>query len=320
MSDIPLFNKQAFPWVNSDSYFDDSVLYPKLSIVVPSYNQADYLEETLLSIIHQNYPCLELIVIDGGSTDHSVEIIKKYEQYISYWVSEKDGGQSHAINKGFEKATGKWLAWMNSDDCYLEGALHTIFTKLPHIDSDFIFGYCSVGETFADSIPQIHTSGVRKNLEDILLFFYNVRYIIPSQSVFVRKSLVDKVGLLDESLHYCMDLDWYARLYSAKPRLFEYPFSLSFFRINSTTKTGSQQIKMQNEAIELALKYSVGLDSSKIARIKSLVSYHSRFILSNLYTENTSVFNSIKVFANTPREAFVDTRFWGNLKKVLVSW
>ncbi|WP_461485736.1 glycosyltransferase family 2 protein, partial [Pedobacter sp.] len=92
--------------------------WPKISIVTPSYNQGQYIEETILSILNQNYPNLEYIIIDGGSTDHTVEIIKKYEDRITYWVSEKDNGQSHAINKGFEKATGEIFAYLNSDDCY----------------------------------------------------------------------------------------------------------------------------------------------------------------------------------------------------------
>ena len=96
---------------------------PKISIITPSFNQADYLEETILSIINQNYPNLEYIIIDGGSTDNSVEIIKKHEKNIDYWVSEKDNGQSHAINKGFAKATGEILNWINSDDILAENAL-----------------------------------------------------------------------------------------------------------------------------------------------------------------------------------------------------
>ena len=104
----------------------------KLSVIVPSYNQGAYLEETLLSVINQNYPNLELIVVDGGSTDNSVDIIRKYEHQITYWVSEKDRGQSHAINKGIQKATGEWISMLNSDDCYMPGALHYIFTETPY--------------------------------------------------------------------------------------------------------------------------------------------------------------------------------------------
>jgi len=104
----------------SKPLFDEKVIlnkdpnYPKISIVTPSYNQAEFLERTILSVLNQNYPNLEYIIIDGGSTDGSVEIIKKYKKYLTYWVSEKDEGQSDAINKGFEKSTGEILAWLKT--------------------------------------------------------------------------------------------------------------------------------------------------------------------------------------------------------------
>ncbi len=92
--------------------------YPKISIVTPSFNHAQFLEETILSVITQNYPNLEYVIIDGGSTDGSVDIIKKYEKHLTYWVSEPDNGHGDALNKGFAKSTGEIMAWINSDDKY----------------------------------------------------------------------------------------------------------------------------------------------------------------------------------------------------------
>src|SRR5450759_2806690 len=114
----------------------------KISVITPSYNQGQFLEETILSVINQNYPNLEYFIIDGGSTDNSIEIIKKYEKHLTYWVSEKDNGQAHAINKGFKKATGDIVCWINSDDLLIQGAINTIsnyFSRNP--DVQFINGY-----------------------------------------------------------------------------------------------------------------------------------------------------------------------------------
>src|SRR5580658_2018681 len=113
----------------------------KISIITPSYNQGQFLEETMLSVFNQGYPNLEYIVIDGGSTDNSVEIIKKYENRLTYWESQKDRGQTHAINKGFEKSTGEIIAWLNSDDVYCENALFIIadfFEK--NIEANIVVG------------------------------------------------------------------------------------------------------------------------------------------------------------------------------------
>lgn len=246
---------------------------PKLSIIIPSFNQGLFLEETLLSILHQNYPELELIVIDGGSTDNSVDIIRKYASSLAFWVSEPDHGQSHAINKGLEKATGDWVAWMNSDDCYLPGAFDYVFRTRPWQDMDFIFGNTCYGKTIDTSTDFIHDPAGKNNLKNLLKFCYSIEHIVPSQSVFIRRSILQKTGLLDENIHYCMDFDWYCRIYLVTNRILYYPKTISFFRSQPHSKTGSRKNNGSAEAMEIAEKYLVHLPEEEQNEVKKTLAY-----------------------------------------------
>lgn len=176
----------------------------KITIITPSYNQGQFIEETILSVINQGYPNLEYIIIDGGSTDGTVEIIKKYEQLITYWISEKDSGQSNAINKGLKLATGDIINWLNSDDQLTEGALHLIaqrFNEYP--DAVIVHGrikYFGTSNYYSVNLAK----------KDI-----NTRYAahicMPQPACFFKKKLIDEQGLLDENLHFSMDTDLYMR-------------------------------------------------------------------------------------------------------------
>ncbi|MEL6945179.1 MAG: glycosyltransferase family 2 protein, partial [Bacteroidota bacterium] len=194
--------KKGFPWdEESDSSLYTNQSYPKLSIVVPSYNQGHFIEETLRCILLQNYPNLELIIIDGGSTDNTVQVLKAYDSFIDFWVSEKDEGQSDAINKGLKQATGDWLAFMNSDDGYLKNTFANIFTHLA-IGTDFVYGNQGfVGKTMQDARLRISKNIYPLSVSKLLRFFKDVNNIIPSQSVFFSRELMDQIGLYDQELH-----------------------------------------------------------------------------------------------------------------------
>jgi glycosyltransferase involved in cell wall biosynthesis len=282
--------------------------YPKLSIIIPSYNQGRYLEETLLSVITQQYPNLELIVIDGGSTDNSTEIIKKHEKFISYWVSENDNGQSHAINKGIRMATGEWIAWLNSDDCYLEGALWYIFNEIECNQYDFLYGNCFTGSLMDEKTEHRHPPQAKKELKDILRFFYHSSHIIPSQSVFIRKLVLEKAGMLDETLHYCMDLDWFSRIYLQTDRRFFYDKTICFYRIDTHTKTSNGYAGVTGEALVVATKYAVFLKPEEKRELQQLIRYFAK-LRNYIMAGKNSVIPLLKLAFVFPSIAFADNRF-----------
>ena len=181
---------------------------PKISIVIPSYNQGQFLEETILSVVNQQYPNLELFVVDGGSNDSSVEVIKKYEQHLTWWVSEKDKGQSDAINKGFTRATGEIVSWLCSDDLYTPGTLHKVAGYFTQQDSSIglIYGGITTFKNGAD----LKTNWGYKN-SPVERYLAGMAFSQPA--AFFLKKYLDKVGgRVNEELHYGMDFDLFCRL------------------------------------------------------------------------------------------------------------
>jgi glycosyltransferase involved in cell wall biosynthesis len=177
----------------------------KISIITPSFNQAEFLEQTILSVLDQDYEPLEYIIIDGGSTDGSVDVIRRYEEHLAYWVSEKDRGQSHAINKGLKRASGEVISWLNSDDLYLPRTLHTVADYFRKNDSALIHGKTIL---FGDSLQEKVKGAEQQDLR--------ARYLagipFPQPSSFFRRSALLEQGFLDETLHYGMDYDLFVRL------------------------------------------------------------------------------------------------------------
>jgi glycosyltransferase involved in cell wall biosynthesis len=184
------------------------ISFPKLSIVTPNFNGGEFLEETILSVLGQNYPNLEYIIVDGGSIDGSIDIIKKYENRLTWWVSEPDNGMYDAIQKGFEKSTGEIMAWINSDDMYHRNAFYTvadIFSSLNQVNwlTGANTGYDEYGRTVFCSQSKTFTK----------FDFYNHDYKwIQQESVFWRRSLWEKAGsCLNVSLRYAGDMELWLR-------------------------------------------------------------------------------------------------------------
>lgn len=221
----------------SKPLFDEKIIlnkdlnYPKISIVTPSYNQAQFLERTILSVLNQNYPNLEYIIIDGGSTDESVEIIKKYEKYLTYWVSEKDKGQAGAINKGFEKSSGEILAWLNSDDTYLPETFYKItksFKQNP--EADLIFG-----NMYFINKSDLVIGELRLTKLNIDNFLYE-GISIPQPATFWKKNIFKKVGKIQVKYQYCMDFDFFVRIAEIGKLMYIKEY-LANFRIHENSKT-----------------------------------------------------------------------------------
>lgn len=181
--------------------------WPKISIVTPSYNQGAFIERTIQSVLNQDYPNLEYIIIDGGSTDGSTEIIKKYQDKLTYWVSEKDQGQTHAINKGFRRATGDIVGWLNSDDEYCSGALETVAkTFIANKDVDFFFG----NRITVDENGRVLRDDRHTRFSFSALVLYGM--IVSQPAAFWKRELFEKYGYLDESQRFCMDYEFFCRI------------------------------------------------------------------------------------------------------------
>jgi glycosyltransferase involved in cell wall biosynthesis len=229
----------------------DEVAWPRISIVTPSYNQGAYLEETIRSVLLQGYPNLEYWIMDGGSTDYSVEIIRRYEPWLSGWVSEPDEGQSHAINKGLERASGDLLAYINSDDLYLPGALHAVAGyHLQHPSAGLLYGQCQVIDpegTLLGMLPAHHTSA-RRMIER--------GDYCPQPATFWTRAAMEVVGNFDPSLNYAMDYDYFIRIARGFPLVY-LPVPLAAFRRHRVSKTVSQEERHWREALSISDRHGL---------------------------------------------------------------
>jgi glycosyltransferase involved in cell wall biosynthesis len=206
--------------------------YPKISVVTPSYNQGQFLEQTIQSVLGQKYPNLEYIVIDGGSTDGSVDVIEEYQDQLAYWVSEADRGQAHAINKGFARATGDILGWLNSDDFYMPGTLSFVSSQLSSSQPILLFGNCF---HFVQDRATAYGTDVRAAHESMNLLLAD--YVIQPSSFWTRAAW-ETVGVLDDGLNFGFDWDWFIRAQNAGVAFEATDRYLSAYRIHGAHKTG----------------------------------------------------------------------------------
>ena len=244
-------NKNTWPWIKTKNADDISSNqknnFPKISIITPSYNQGNFLEETIRSILLQGYPNLEYIIIDGGSTDDSVEIIKKYEPWLTYWVSEKDLGQSHAINKGLKIVTGEIINWINSDDYLEEDSLFLIASEKIKNPDIHAFQFSLFNEI--DGVKRLFNNW--NNVNDEVQCFSDP--IITQPSTFYTSLAVSKMGPLNTQLHYVFDYEWWLKflflLGIHKVKVLSTP--VATYRIHERTKSSQVWTKFEDEIASL---------------------------------------------------------------------
>jgi glycosyltransferase involved in cell wall biosynthesis len=225
---------------------------PLVTVITPSYNQGAFLERTIISVLNQDWPNLEYIIIDGGSTDNSVAVIRKYEEYLAWWVSEKDSGQTSAINKGIKRGGGRYLTWLGSDDILLPGAITTMvkaFEENPA--AGMVYGavaFIDEADRFLNKIGY-----TQMTLEKLL---HHKHSTIAQPSSLLNRETLDAAGLLDESLSYCMDYDLWIRLHRIAPSVNLGETVLSGYRLHPESKTVSAYTHMALEKIRVNRKYS----------------------------------------------------------------
>ena len=249
--------KIGWPWTEESprlpDVMPDGTPWPKISIITPSYNQAVFIEETIRSVLLQGYPNLEYIIMDGGSSDGSVEIIKRYENHLACWVSERDRGQTDAINKGFAAASGRIMAWINSDDLYTRNAFKRVIRRMwdhGKIIRPVVYGDCDVIDTEGRFQKQWLSGPVTT---DRLITFWRKGHFVPQPTVFMADYTLRDLSL-DVSLQYAMDWDLFLRL-SRQYTFFHIPECLARFRIYAGTKSSEGDMRFQAEQLKISQSY-----------------------------------------------------------------
>jgi glycosyltransferase involved in cell wall biosynthesis len=300
-------------------------MLPRITIVTPSFNQAQYLEQTILSVLDQGYENLEYIIIDGGSTDGSADIIRKYESRLKYWVSERDRGQTHAINKGMALATGAIRAYLNSDDFYLPGTLHAVAkaaTECP--DADLFHGVCRIVDNAGNRTgfrnAKIHS------LTEILdvwgVWWRGHNFVQPE--VFWTERIAQQIGPLREDLFFVMDYEYWTRMLKAGASVCSAPEEWACFRITPTQKSTHAQ-RASDELLSVLREYlwnpEVKISPADRRRFQGDYLYQTQFLptvarcVEQKHSRARRTQHILKVISVNP-QILRSRGFWGRIKAV----
>ena len=256
----PPADREGWPWAEGDprDSADPGSEWPRITVVTPSFNQAEFIEETIRSVLLQGYPNLEYIVIDGGSTDGSVEIIEKYSPWLSYWCSEPDRGQSHAINKGFERASGEMFGWINSDDIFYPGALDAVAEGLAEADL-FLGGMVKVRRDGSDYVEVKRSTPFEgRPIHEFRILAGGPRHDFHffQPSLFWRRWVWEEAGPLDERYHYVMDVEWCNRALAQGARVSLSDRPLARFLLHEDSKSVALEERFAAEWFRMYLRLS----------------------------------------------------------------
>lgn len=287
----PPSGKFDWPWTEAieqlPRLMPSGECWPRISIVTPSYNQGKFLEGTIRSVLLQGYPNLEYIIMDGGSTDGSVEIIKKYEPWLTYWVSERDRGQSHAINQGFAHSKGEILAWLNSDDYYTPEAFRTF--------ANTVVAYPEV-MWFAGECGFLKNGEIKQGwgLNDTGIEQWYLANNVMQPSTFWRRDIWEQFGPLDEDLFYTMDYDLWLKFAQVQDFPLWVEKRLAVYRQHDERKSSNRD-RVYLQELERIRKRHKGLWAGKdvITKYKKILNQRKISYLLDLAKKKTTLFEKL---------------------------
>jgi glycosyltransferase involved in cell wall biosynthesis len=240
----------GWPWSETSAPPNSAAPVPRISIIIPSFNLGRFIEETIRSIVLQRWPDLELIIVDGGSSDETAGIIRKYEPWITWWVSEPDEGQPHAINRGLKQATGDIVAWFNADDFFTDGSFAAVASAWQR-NPDGIYA-APVANFYARGRETLIRPR-EMTLEDVIQY-WSGRSLWHDPGLFWSRAVIDAVGGPDPSLHYAHDFDYLAR--ALQHATVEYvDHTVAGFRLHHDSKTVSRMEEMMAETASVSRRY-----------------------------------------------------------------